>query len=341
MEKGPEIRIIGSVSEEKKEQVKKEIERALFNHFESLTSEEQEQLRKFEYPKSEKELALIDFANKETSRLMQEAEIEPYDVPVENLHIISTELYKKAAGDGGTATTFYTKQGILFDAQHFRDNPVNFGAVALHEILHLKAHFSVEVEEEGEKVNKTPYREGVAVRSLQRHGYHGKYHEHFAGLHEAIVAETEKRLLARLLNHPALAQEKEWLMSDEAKEMKKKLAEEKGIPEDDIIWIGKKGKDDWEEVSYLQQRTVLNYICAEIQKQFPDQYQSADDVYKVFLNAHFTGKLLEIGRLIEKTFGEGSFRLLGNMGTNKESGVLHLESLKKARARQTRPKTLS
>jgi len=341
MEKGPEIRIIGEASTEKKEQVKKEIEKALFNHFESLSPQEQEQLKKFEYPKSEKELALIDFANKETPRLMQEAGIESYDVPAENFHIIPPELYKKAAGDNGMATAFNTKQGALFDAQYFRDNPVNFGAVALHEMLHLKAHFSMEVQEEGEKINKTPYREGVTVRALQKYGYHGKYHEHFFGLHEAIVAKTEKRLLARLLDCPELAKEKEWLISDEAKEMRRKLAEGKEIPEDDIVWVGKKGKDDWEIILYLQQRNVLNYVCAEIQKQFPDQFQSADDVYKVFLHAHFTGRLLPIARLVKKTFGEGSFRLLGNMDTDGESGVLHLESLKKARARQTREKTFS
>jgi len=341
MEKGPEVRIVGGASAEKKEQVKKEIEQALFSHFESLSPQEREQFEKFEYPKSEKEIALISFANEETSRLMQEAGIEPYDVPVDNFHIIPPELYKKSAGDGGTATTFNTKQGIIFDAEHFRDNPVHFGAVALHESLHLKAHFSMEVQEDGDKVNKTPYREGVTVRALQSHGYHGKYHQHFAGLHEGIVAETEKKFLGKLLDRPELAKEKEWLTSDEAKEMRKKLATEKELSEDDIIWVGKKGKDDWETVSYLQQRNVLNYVCDEIQKQFPDEYQNADDVYKVFLNAHFTGRLLPLVRLVEKTFGEGSFRLLGNMDTDRASGVLHLESLKKARARQTRKKSTS
>jgi len=149
MEKGPEIRIIGGASIEKKEQVKEEIEQALFNHFESLSPQMQEQLKKFEYPKSEKELALINFANEETSRLMQEAGIEPYNVPEKNFHTIPPELYKKVADEDGTATTFYTTQGVLFDARYFRDNPVNFGTVALHEMLHLKAHFSMEVEEEG------------------------------------------------------------------------------------------------------------------------------------------------------------------------------------------------
>ncbi len=338
MKKGPEVRIVGGASAEKKEQTKKEIEQALFNHFESLSPQEQELFEKFEYPKSEKEIALIDFANEETSRLMQEAGIEPYDVPVDNFHIIPPELYKKAADDHGTAATFNTKQEIFFDAEYFRDNPVHFGAVALHELLHLKAHFSMEVQEDGDKASKTPYREGVSVRALQSYGYHGKYHEHFAGLHEGIVAETEKRLLGKLLDRPELAKEKEWLASDEAKEMRKKLVTEKELSEDDIIWVGKKRKDDWETIPYLQQRNVLNYVCDEIQKQFPDEYQNADDVYKVFLNTHFTGRLLPLARLVEKTFGEGSFRLLGNMDTDRAGGVLHLESLKKARARQTRKK---
>ena len=341
MKKGPEIRIVGGASAEKKEQTRREVEQALFNHFESLSPQEREQFKKLEYPKSEKELALINFANEETSRLMQEAEIEPYDVPAENYHIIPPELYKKVAGDSGNATTFNTKQGIIFDALEFRDNPVHFGAVVLHESLHLKAHFSMEVQEGGDKVSKTPYREGVTVRASQSYGHHGKYHQHFDGLHEGIVAETEKRLLAKLLDHPELAKEKGWLISDEAKEMRKKLAQKKEIPEDDIVWVGKKGENDWETVSYLRQRDVLNYVCAEIQKQFPDEYQSADDVYKTFLNAHFTGRLLPLARLVEKTFGEGSFRLLGNMDTDRQSGVLHLESLKKARARQTREKTVS
>lgn len=113
--------------------------------------------------------------------------------------------------------------------------------------------------------------------------------------------------------------------------MRKKLAEKKEIPEDDIIWIDEKNENDYETVSYRQQREVLNYVCAEIQKQFPDRYQSADDVFEEFLKSHFTGRLLPIARLVEKTFGEGNFRLLGNMNAEKESGVLHLESLKKAR----------
>ena len=157
MAKGPEFRMIGGASPEKKEQAREKMEQALFQHYESLSPREKEEMAKFEYPKSEKEVALINFANRETDALMQEAGIEPYDVPAENYHLVASELYEEMAGENsGTATTLVTKQGIIFDAQYFRDNPVFLAAVALHETLHLKGHFSMEVEEEGTRRRRRP-----------------------------------------------------------------------------------------------------------------------------------------------------------------------------------------
>lgn len=83
------------------------------------------------------------------------------------------------------------------------------------------------------------------------------------------------------------------------------------------------------EFSYKEQREVLNYICQEVSKCMPDQYSSPEDVFKEFLNAHFSGKLLVISRFMERVFGKGSFRILGNMTPEQESGILTLEFLKK------------
>lgn len=336
MEKGPEIRVIGNANAEQKDVEKKKIAQLLFNHFESLDADEREQLEKFEYPKSEKELACIDFANRETGELMKEAGVEPYDIPVENYHIVPLELYKKAGG-GGSGTAFTTMQGMIFNADHLRGSPVAFGDVAVHETLHIKGHLSVEVTDIEGKIDTRHYRRGVAIASSQRYDDSGKYHEHFRGLDEAIVATQEKKSLAKLLELPELLEEKEWLLSDKANELKKKIAREEGVLEEDIIWVGGKGKDDLKVVGYRQQREALDYACSEIQKQFSEQYQSKDGVFKEFLKSHFTGQLLPIARLVEKTFGEGSFRLLGNMASkDSSSGVMTFESLKKARARQLR-----
>lgn len=332
MEKGPEFRIVGDASLEKKDEAKRELEQAFFNHLESLSPQEKEQLKKFEYPKSEKELALIDFANKETNELMKEVDMKPYDIPADNYHIIPPELYKKVTS-GGTATAFSLRQGIFFDAQYFRNNPVFFGATTLHETIHLKAHFSAEVEDKNGKAEKTPYREGVRARASQRKYYDREYHLHFEGLHEAIASMQEKKSFSKLLNLPVLSEEKKWLTSDEAKGLIKKLADKRKIPEDDFIWVGKKDENDYETIFYQKQRQVLDYVCVEIQNQFADLYENADDVFKEFLKANFTVRLLPIARLVDGTFGEGSFRILGNMSAEKESAVLTLETLKKAKSR--------
>ena len=92
MEKGPKIRIIGGASVEKKNQTKNEIKQAFFNHFDSLSPQEKEEFKKFEYPKSKQEFALIAFANTETSKLMKEAGIKGYDIPAENFHIIPSDI---------------------------------------------------------------------------------------------------------------------------------------------------------------------------------------------------------------------------------------------------------
>lgn len=336
MEKAPQIRAIGNASVEEKEKAKDNLHDLLFSHFESLKPEEVDELKKLEYPKSETEIACINFANKKTDELMQEAWVAPYDIPVQNFHIIPPELFKKISNsDDASATTYTTQQGIIFDARLFRANPVYFGAVAIHEALHLKAHLSLEVNKDEEGVDVTHYRKGVTIQALQKHGYNGEYHQHFEGLHEAIVATQEKKTFGELLELPELSDEKSWLSSEKAQKIRRELAQKKGIPEDDFIWVGEE-KNDWETISYKTQREVLDYVCSEIQKQFSDTYKDTDEVFREFLKSNFTGRLLPIARLVEKTFGEGSFRLLGNMETEKSSGVLHLESLKKARMRQVR-----
>lgn len=337
MEKGPEFRIVGDVSQEKKDETKEEIELLLFDHQKSLETmfpRAAEQLKKFENKKSDKELALIDFANRETNELMQEFGLKPYDIPADNYHMIQSELYKKEI-NRGKAITYVDSQSVVVDVEYFKGNLLRLGAMFLHETLHLKAHTSMEVEEIGGKIKTTPYREGVRAISSQKHNDPDKSHLHFKGLEEAIVSAQEKKLFPKLLELPLLAKEKKWLMSDEAKRLKNTVVKNREFPEDEIIWVGKKEEDFYESFSFLAQRRVLDYVCVEIQKQFPDLYENTDDVFKEFLNANFTGRLLPIARLVDGTFGEGSFRIIGNMGADKESAVLTLETLKKARARQT------
>ncbi len=77
--------------------------------------------------------------------------------------------------------------------------------------------------------------------------------------------------------------------------------------------------------------TVANVI-QEIQKELPETYPDTDDVLEEFTKAFFTGRLMQLGKIVEQTFGKGSFRILGMMKDDRESPVEVLETLRKMRA---------
>ena len=333
-----EFTVVGGASQEEKEKAEEDLNNLLFDHFDALPSDILSIVKKTEYPKSQRELAIIDFSQKATNKIMLEIGAKPFDIPAENYHLIPTETFKKQIKEtGSVANTLYQRQGIFFNAEKFRDNAVKFGATEIHETLHLKGHYSVELEGDGKKVKRTPYREGVTIIAPQKLGYHGKYHTHFDGLHEAIVAEETKKLFPELLNLPEFTKEKAWLDSEKAIALRKDLSKKEEIPEDEFTWVGK-NKEDWDELSYYRHRQVLEYICTEIQKAFPDQYPDKEAAFKEFLKAHFTGQLLTIARLVEEAFGESSFRILGNMTNDTDSAVAHLETFKKLRLKQLKAK---
>jgi len=346
MERMPRFEIRGKAPEKEKEEIRKRIYGLLFSHFEYLPPHAQEIVRKFEYPKTKEEIAIIKFANEETNRLRKKLGLKPFDISLSNYHILPEEKYRKIINDNNYASvTVLNQQAIIFNAELARESLPYFGALTLHETLHLKGYFAfemeeVEEEESGEKVPMiTIYRTGVLVGALQQDIARGNYHAHFEGLQEAIVENQTKKSFQKLLELPELAEYKNWLMSKKARKIKEQISQkgiksgEGEIPEDELIWVSKDGKT-WLMFGYLKHRVVLDYVCREIQKEFSDKYKNPDDVFSEFLKAHFTGDILTIGKLVEKTFGKGSFRMLGNMNTEEKSAVLHLESLQKARQRQ-------
>jgi len=332
MEKFPEIRTVGNASPKVKEQIKKEYEELFY------LSETKE--------KSEKELAIINFVNKETNELMQEVGFIPYNIPENNYIFLESNIYKEIKEDKNPAAALVDSQKIIFNKEVYSNNPILFGVAAMHETMHLKGHISVEINEKNGNIKDTIYRDGFSVVSAQKHRkldeYNNGFHQHFVGLEDAIVSTVEKKAFSKIIELPILYKEKEWLTSLEATILKEQDAEKYNIPEDEIMWIKKKegGLIETSFFSYYAQRQVLNYVCAEIQKEFPDQYQTSDDVFKEFLKAQFTGQLLSTARLIEKTFGKGSFRTLGDMTADKEKTLMILEKLTTARLKQTEDKKI-
>jgi hypothetical protein len=332
MEKLPNLDVIGNASEEEKWKFVKRRTHIFTNQLESegLSPEKKRSVEEANFPKSPEQISILNFINEETNKLMVELGIEPFDVPPENFYILpDTNLKELTDSKTGAYEDESQAVGLTY---HLRSSLFRFAYVSYHEMLHFKARQVSEVYKNENKVKNQTYRHGVRAYSTSKKDAEGNWHAHFVGLDEAIVGRQEKLFLSCLLDLPELAEEKVRQNTEEYKLARRKIAEEEKLPEDEINWIDPLDNKKWNGCGYYYLRRVLEYVCEEIAKEFSDMYEDKEAVFREFLKANFNGNLLTIGRLIEKTFGEGSFRDLGDIKTEGgQTANLILEKLGKMR----------
>lgn len=62
--------------------------------------------------------------------------------------------------------------------------------------------------------------------------------------------------------------------------------------------------------SYSKEQKLVRELIAAIARENPDYEGREDEIKALFFKAYFTGRMLDLGRLVEKTFGKGTFRLI-------------------------------
>lgn len=172
------------------------------------------------------------------------------------------------------------KKGLLYFAQ-----------AITHEILHFNSFSSLNKAKEKETVRKM----GLEITSDKRY---------FNKLYEALIEELSKRF--------------EKLYFKDILILKKYLEEKDNENDPDLAYkvfqTVKLPDDSYKTTTakipyaYKKYRLRLDEIIEGIQKKFPDKFNLKEDVFKVFVKACFSGNSVEIARLIEGTYGKGSFR---------------------------------
>jgi len=183
----------------------------------------------------------------------------------------------------------------------------------VHEMLHFNSFGSLEKGKKGEiKLRRV----GLAIKSPK-----SKKPYFFISLNEALTTELSKRFEREYF-------EKIPFLKKEFRENKKALSK-LDIPNDwkeEIAWIDLEAfrKMKKEELlknedlvvkfySYWRERKALKRIIQLIFLRNRERFKSEEEVFEIFARAYFTGRLLELARLIEKTFGKGSFRKLAEV----------------------------
>lgn len=339
----PPVKVIGKIKEEKKKELSEEISRRFREGtIDDLPEKIVGEIEALEYDKRPYEVDFINASNELINETLRKYGLEPFDIPAKNIHMLPPELYKKLALDKtNSAIHVPMKQLIILSASEHRLSPIKTAGTIFHEMVHLKGFVSFDVAEgdkpetEGAKKQKLEFkraarRVGLMISGSYKKSDEGRYYESFRGLNEAVVTELENGYTDRVVkssNDPEVKKELEWLESDKAKEFKQGAAKNNNMPEEEILWISRDGKD-FIRRPYADQRKVLRYLAEEIAAK---QGISKEEALDLFIKAHFTGNILTIAKLVEKTFGKNSFFVLGGMDAEAQSARRTLDYLKKQR----------
>lgn len=310
--KRPEVRIVGKAPEEAKEEARKLLS-ALFGeyHLADMTEEMLQEIKEKELQKDRIDRDIIKAANEMINELLQQWGLQPFDIPDNNIHIIPDSLYGKIftrmkIGDEMGATRL-SQQAIFINGEFKNKDFLDYLTGLFHEICHLKGYYAEElIKNNSDSYARKGYRIGFIsafpVEKLKRIGKNPKRTiVNFLGLNEAVVSDVvnvyTKEVLLKVGNEEALKSIEQ--------------LNHEGLLE---------GK------SYLDQLEVLEFVIKSIAEK-----TNLDEkvVRTLFHKAHFSGNILEIGRLVEETFGKGSFRFLGTMDSGGKSALRVLDHLQK------------
>ena len=153
-----------------------------------------------------------------------------------------------------------------------------FSLVTFHELFHAKAYQAGQIKTKEGNFGFDKYRNGFIVTSRD-----GKK-TYFDGVEEAVVGHMTQRFFNEVLS-------KDPKFIPEIEERKKN-----GQPFD---------------ISRQDEQAAGKKIVEDLFIKNPGKFDSKEEIMEMFIKAQVTGNLLPVARLLEKTYGKGSFRKLG------------------------------
>lgn len=300
----PVKRVVGG-SEEEKEEV-----RGLLA--ERFREQKHPKLVEGERKKTDIERAIIVRANEVTNSLCERYGLAGFDVPEKNLHIIREKEWKHDETQGMYEDI---ELGIVM-----RENPTRLGTAAImfHELVHMKSYAAV--TKEGE--DPESYRLGLEI-----HIGDDPRAPHFRMLNEAVTEELTRRFIGEQREHPLFKDEIDAHLKS-AQAVRARMGDEayaerypSGTFMSHVVFVGKKPMIEPQTIVYERQRRALAALIDKLYKANPEDFKDRDEVFDLFAKAMFSGQMLPLGRLIEKSFGKKTFRTLGELSITDKLGV--------------------
>ncbi len=315
-EKSSIKKIVGDVEKEKKEEIKKEFAK-IFNE------QKFECLKKKEIEKTAEQIETIKFINDETNKLLEKYGLPKFNISSDNVHILEEKDYKPEAG---WYMPYYQSVFLYINRipKEFRNSNLSFANFIFHKFIHFKSFQSIRYLESQKRktiADKTD-RAQTGLRFQKKSG-----DVIFDNLNEGITEELTKKFHKDIL-------EKHPLFSKKIEENKKILKEteaegkiDKSIIDDVYDIEEAEGMNHGMIYMYLQQRKVLNNLIEKLYSKNTDKFENKEEVFDLFAKSVFTGKL-NWGKLVNRTFGKGTFKKLAQVDENVDKLEKFVSNLK-------------
>ncbi len=306
-------RVVGNISEVEKEQI-------LRDKGERFDDQSFEDLRGKEREKTPEELQIISLANEATNEVRQTYGLEDFDIPPENIHVITEEAWPREK-----SAAFFNSmlQGV---AMREKLSNLAFMKTVFHEMLHFKSYNAAQITT-GENPELDEYRLGLTVHTRDGRKMY------FVNFNEAVTEEMTRRFARKLLNNPLFADEIKQTKEVMGKHPQAVTASGEPLFDQDTFYAETQGSKSWREsvdrlfgklfgssvkistegFTYQPERKILNTLIDKILERNQEKFKDREEVFEVFAKGMMTGNILPVGRLIEKTFGNGALRQIGEL----------------------------
>jgi hypothetical protein len=283
-------------------------------------------IESFEREKTQEEINLIKDLVPFLNTFFESYGLEPISITPDHFHFIDKDkldptnpgnkILIDRMENRGAGGFVINKQRFVF----FPDlgSKIKIAEVIVHEVIHAHSFISLTAGEdftEGYNVRRI----GTTITPREGHG-----ESYFPQIEEAIVETLTIEFCKRYFRKiPSLVKDmenndkvKQDFFSDE--ENQKGL---EGYDLNEITYIERLQSRNAYSIDfspYKPERLKLEKLIADIYEKHQDQFKNKKEVFKEFVQAHATGRLLRIAHLIDDTYGKGSFAELARDTTETE-----------------------
>lgn len=231
-----------------------------------------EKIENLELDKTARDVEVINFVDNSVSFYLSEYGREKnIIIPLDKIHLLIEGGVEKYTEGRQREAAASSVIGVLIIDRPISD--AEFAIKIFHELTHLKSYKALQVATEDRKLR--PYRNGFSVTTRD-----GKT-RYFEDFEEAIVSIlTERFYEEKIITNP--------IFQDE-------ISKQKKAP----------------QISRQEEVERLNEMVDELWEGNKEKFNTRNEILELFINAQVNGRLLPVARLVENTFGKGSFRQLG------------------------------